>query len=187
MTVYANFDTGFVRDGEEVVGLNLGYSCSFPHEHGISEVMMDRLCGFSIGLEEGFDPKMLKLFVYNNGQEALLVLDNLYELTCEMKGLPVDYTQYFENHLKRYGNYVMPVRPGESALRDENIDSIWDANQLAVRIRGEENVRAMQALYEGLIKEGFVIQSPRFCETAQRPRFGLMTRMPGLRPQAEQM
>lgn len=175
MTVAARFSTGFCVENGEVLGLSLGFTHSSSHEHGISPVLMQRLYGEK---EDGLCEKELRLFVYNDGQEALLMLDSLYELTCEMKGWEVDYTKYFEKLCERYCGAQIITSDFDKEIRDTDVDCVWDANQLAVRVKGAEKVKMLQDLYEKLIKTGFVTQNPGFRADVNDPRFGLMVKMP---------
>lgn len=175
MTVVARFSTGFCVEDGNVLGLSLGYTHSYSHEHGISHVLMERLYGEK---EEGLNEKELQLFVYNDGNEALLVLDSLYELTCEMKGWEVDYTKYFEKLCNRYGGAHIINSDIDQNIRDVDVDCVWDANQLAVRVKGAEKVKMLQDLYSELLKTGFVVQNPGFRADVNDPRFGLMVKMP---------
>lgn len=175
MTVAARFSTGFCIEDGKVLGLSLGFTHSSSHEHGISPVLVERLYGDK---EEGLCDKELQLFVYNDGNEALLVLDSLYELTCEMKGWEVDYTKYFEKLCSRYCSAQIISSELEESIRDVDVDCVWDANQLAVRVKGAEKVKMLQDLYAELLKTGFVTQNPGFRADVNDPRFGLMVKMP---------
>ena len=146
MTTFANFGQRFFKNKDgELIGVTLGHSYSFSHEHGLSFRLRFNL---ESDHEKCMDPET---FVQIEKDGILYWFCSVFTTDCS-KAMQ-DVTAYFEE--KKKSSWALNTEP----YADREFETLWDQNTILIRFKPQDN-EAVKKLYIKLIEDGLIIEHP---------------------------